>query len=310
MYIYGAGLAGLIAANAFQRATILEAGKPGCTNHKALLRFRSSAVGDFLGIDFRKVRVHKGIFYQGKFVAPNIALSNMYSQKVIGKLADRSIWNLEPVDRYIAPEDLIEQLLERVQHRLYYDSQVDAEILANHIGSPIISTMPMGVLMDIVDSMEGMESVFKPIFKAEKIVVSRYRLPNADVFQTIYFPDPETNLYRASITKDLLIVESMQSQFPNDDEHLWMVCEAFGIQPDLEPIEKTHQGFGKIAPIEDAWRKQKIFELSHKYGIFSLGRFGTWRNILLDDVLNDINVVKKLISASSSAYDLNMQNSK
>ena len=59
--------------------------------------------------------------------------------------------------------------------------------------------------------------------------------------------------------------------------------------------------FGKIAKIDDAWRKQFIFEMSSKHNICSLGRFGTWRNLLLDDVLQDISVLKKLMNTTT--YD-------
>jgi hypothetical protein len=46
-----------------------------------------------------------------------------------------------------------------------------------------------------------------------------------------------------------------------------------------------------------------LFRLTHEHNVFSLGRFATWRNILLDDVVDDIVQVKRLLK-SSSAYDL------
>src|SRR5262245_20189064 len=59
MIIWGAGLAGLLAGTQFQTATIVEAGPEGMANHMAVLRFRTSAVGDATGIPFRKVKVYK-----------------------------------------------------------------------------------------------------------------------------------------------------------------------------------------------------------------------------------------------------------
>lgn len=313
--IYGAGLAGLLAATAFQDAQIFEAGAEGSTTHKALLRFRTPDVGNFTGIDFRKVRVHKGVFYDGAFVQPDIRLSNMYSQKVIGKLADRSIWNLEPVDRYIAPENFIEQLVERNKSRIHYNHAVTVDdiIAAKDSHVNIISTIPMSVMQKIVQPMNDPFGLALhanvPEFKAAPINVERYRVKDSDVFQTIYFPDLDMDMYRASITKDMLIVESIIS-----DEWLYHPTiddleKAFGLRSgSLEPISTTKQSFGKIAPIDDMWRKQFQFRLTHDHGIYSLGRFGTWRNILLDDVLQDLDVVKKMMNVGS--YDLIKQFSK
>lgn len=298
MKIYGAGIAGLLAGSIFQNARIYEAGSEGTVQHKAVLRFRSSSVGDAVGIDFRKVRVHKGLYSDGKFVRPSIMLANMYSKKVIGRLADRSIWNLDPVDRYIAPEDFIGQLAERCAGRVTWNHTLTAdEILGTT--EQAISTLPMSLMAKFVGANDA------PEFSYEKIVVKRWRIPNADVFQTIYFPDAWTNLYRASITGDLLIAEFIDEE--DDDD--WAMLDAFGLSlNDVIPIEKVSQRYGKIAKINDEWRKKFIYELSAKHNIFSLGRFGTWKNILMDDALKDIQVIKKLMN--SSIYEHSMVRAK
>lgn len=299
MIIYGAGIAGLLAGCTFQTAKIFEAGPENNAEHKALLRFRSTKVADAVGIDFRRVRVHKGIWCDGRFVEPNILLSNIYSQKVIGRLADRSIWNLDPVDRFIAPEDFIFQLAERCRGRIEWSTPVDREmVLSNNVNGVVaVSTLPMPVMAKLTDRDDA------PKFTSAGITVKRWRVPGADVFQTVYFPEPSTTLYRASITGDLLIAEyaGEADQYP--------VWEPFGLtEADCSPIEKTNQRFGKIAPIDNAWRKQFIFDLTTHYNIFSLGRFGTWRNLLLDDVIDDVNVIKKLMN--SSGYERKRQNMK
>lgn len=295
MKIYGAGIAGLLAGCHFQRSAILEAGSEGQAQHKAVLRFRTPEVGDAVGIDFRKVRVHKGLWFDGKDVAPSIKLANWYSKKVVCKLADRSIWNLDPADRYIAPEDFLAQLAERCAGRIVWNHPVTREDV---FGSeePAISTLPMSLMHKWVMEQYGAAASNAPEFKYAPIVVRRWRIPDADVFQTVYFPSPETTLYRASITGDLLIAEYV------DDSDDFDLFPAFGLSAaECSPIEKVSQRYGKIARIDDAWRKNFMFELTHRHQIYSLGRFGTWRNILMDDVLHDIGVVKKLMNTTT--YD-------
>lgn len=295
MKIYGAGIAGLLAGCMFQTARIFEAGSYNQSQHKAVLRFRSSAVGDAVGIDFRKVKVHKGLWLDGKNVEPSIQLANWYSTKVIGRLADRSIWNLDAVERFIAPEDFIEQLVDRCGNRISWNHPVTREEVVG-CSEPAISTLPMPIMSKFMGNELSKEMAKRvPEFSYAPIDVRRYRIPGADVFQSIYFPSLSTNLYRASITGDLLIAEYVDEADDHDD-----LFEAFGlIREDCVPIERVSQRYGKIAKIDDAWRKQFIFEMTHKHNIFSLGRFGTWRNILLDDVLNDLSVLKKLMNSTT-----------
>jgi hypothetical protein len=292
MEIYGAGLAGLLAGCTFQTARLHEAGPP-TVGHKALLRFRSLAVSNATGIEFKQVRVHKGIWYQGEFHQPSIQLSNWYSNKVLGRLLDRSIWNIEPVDRYVAPEDFISLLQSRCHGRITYHSPLTANILwRSKTASPIISTVPMNVMHEMV--LGAQPRVETPEFHFAPITVRRWRLKGADLYQTIYFPDPRIRLYRVSITGDLVIAE--YAAIIAQDNYEYDFWQAFGLDLSAaEPIESVVQRYGKIAPIDNAWRHQFMFRLSSQHKIFSLGRFGTWRNILLDDVIHDLSMIRKLM---------------
>lgn len=306
MKIIGAGLAGLLAANIFQRAHVFEAGAKSQLSHRAVLRFRSRAVGEAVGIDFRPVTVHRGIWLGDKFVRPSIQLANLYSRKVIGRVMDRSIWKMEPVERYIAPENIVEQLAERCVGRISWSTPFDG-----HFGEEdIVSTMPMPTLLGIMDAQGIIPATKEPAsqFGAQPITVRRWRVPNADVFQTIYFPDPSMALYRASITGDLLIAEYMADVCGEADRAKAYggsdvaLAEAFGLlAADSMPValDSTRQRFGKIAPIDDAWRRQFILWATMSHRVYSLGRFATWRNILLDDVLQDISVIKRLITGGA-----------
>lgn len=292
--IVGAGLAGLLAAHAWPAATILEASPQPRAGHRALLRFRTDAVARLVGVEFRKVRVHKGIWADGAYHHPAIRWANLYAQKVLGAgqmKGDRSIWALEPVERFIAPDNLYDQLVEACADRIHWGCKAE---FSNHSG-PVVSTAPMPVTLKALGVQHHVE------FHRAAITVWRCRIPGADVFQTVYFPELCLNVYRASITGDLMIIEATNDL---DGEDMRAIQRAFGVElPALSEMECVEQKYGKIAPVDDVVRKQLLFKLTHDHGIFSLGRFATWRNILLDDVVDDIAAIKKLLRANS-AYDV------
>ena len=295
--IVGAGLAGLIAAHAWPQAPILEAASAPRPGHRALLRFRSEAVANLTGIEFRRVRVRKGIWAEGRFAAPAICWANQYAQKVVGRLAgERSIWNVEAVDRFVAPETFYEQLIEAVGHRVSWETPAvfnPSPVEGEH-RPLLISTAPLPVVLSAVGIQAPCE------FPRAPIRVTRWRVPGADVFQTVYFPERSLSVYRASITGETLIVESVMEP---DEVDLLEVERAFGIDlNECELLESVEQKYGKIAPIDDATRKGMLFRLTHEHNIYSLGRFATWRNVLLDDVVEDISVIKRLLT-SRTAYD-------
>lgn len=293
--ILGAGLSGLIAATQFPNAQVFEANGPEQLSHKAVLRFRSEAVSRLTGIPFRKVTVRKSIWHKGEHVPPSMRLANMYSRKTNGGLHDRSIWNLEPVERYIAPENLQQQMADMIGNRINWWTKIDGSDLQRWRHDPVISTVPMPVMLDLLDGAGGIARS-GPGFGFASIVVDRYRVHDADVFQTVYFPGEDTSVYRASITGDLLIIERKGDMTFTDFSE---VLDAFGLDDcHVQLIDENHaQRFGKISPIDDKWRRDAIYNLTQEYGIYSLGRFAVWKNILLDDVVHDAAVVKKLITA-------------
>lgn len=291
-FIVGAGLTGLLAAHAWPRMDVLEAAPAPSAGHRALLRFRTDAVSHLTGIAFRKVRVRKAIVSGSATAAPSIRLANQYSLKVAGRLLpDRSIWNVEPADRFIAPPDFYEQMVEAVGSRISWGVVADIDGAAARRAT-MISTAPLPATLGALGIASGVE------FERSAITVDRLRVPRADVFQTIYFPEPDTPVYRASITGDLLIVESIGTDGP-DPTDIAAVLDAFGV-PAADQIDRAEQRYGKIAPIEDdAARRALLFSLTRDYGIYSLGRFAIWKNVLLDDVVGDIASIKRLMSADA-----------
>ena len=308
--IIGAGLAGLIAAStAFQDAEIYESqSRATMRKHQGVLRFRSPKIGETLGIPFKKVKVHKSIYSHGEHHSVcNIQHANEYSQKVVGRLESRSIWNLDTADRWIAPNDFQDMLIKRCENRIQFD-MVQTNLNRSEI---LISTMPLWV-------MAGLAGIITPDridFEMNRIATIEFTIPGADVYQTIYFPDthgefPDDEepfpIYRGSITGDKLLVESAYTSTSYINNGLDIVFKAFGIMNLKDELlsncsvwETSRQG--KISPIDDQWRRKTIFELSSNHGVYSLGRFATWRQILLDDVLQDVYRIKNFIESDN--YD-------
>lgn len=288
--IIGAGLAGLIGAHVFPRHKIIEASPEPFESHKALLRFRSDAVGRLTGIAFRPVTVRKAIWMEGRFHEPTIQLANLYSQKCLGRFLPRSIWHLEPATRFIAPETFYDQLVDALWDRIEWGTVADLPQASRE--AQVISTAPLPVALQALNLASTIE------FKRASITVERFRVPGADVHQTVYFPTEAHSAYRASITGDLLIVEFVGEPFGD-----WMedVDEAFALRGNIDRLGSVEQKYGKIEPVDDSERKAIVARLTTQYNIFSLGRFATWRNLLLDDVLDDAEKIKRLIHASD--YD-------
>jgi|TARA_R110000824_G_scaffold36912_1_gene114033 hypothetical protein len=299
MIIYGAGLAGLLAGNMLRSFSpiIYEAQSELPNNQGALLRFRTDKVGTACAIPFKKVKVHKAIKYSGELHnETSLFLSNLYSQKVTGSILNRSINSLDSVDRYIAPWELINTMSRNC--KIEYDMKLTKAAVNDMGAAPTISTIPMPTLMDIMGWPD------KPEFPTQKIWTQKARIesPDCKVHQTIYYPDPTVPYYRISLVGDVVISEFIRKPEANIGPHIMdVLLEDFGIKPNkLVDMKSSEQYLGKIKPINEEIRKQFIFEMTTKYGIYSLGRFATWRQILLDDVAEDVQHIENFIRSSSS----------
>lgn len=309
--IVGAGLAGLLAGNMLRRSplTILEAQKQLPHNHHAVLRFRTDKVALQTGIRFRRVSVFKAIHDSINPVADALA----YSHKVTGRLQLRSIIDTAPVQRYIAPPDLIPRMAEGLP--IQYGQLVDGEQLKEMARDcTVISTMPMQALMDLL-GYEGPRPEFA--YRAGSVI----KVPlqgHDDVFATIYYPHSSNNcrletIYRASITGNELAIELVRSP-PSPAAARGMVREVlatFGLPTeyvdDLSAVQSVPQPYAKIVQLSDEDRQKArdfMYWATVTHGIYSLGRFATWRpGLLLDDVVDDVAKIEGW-SRSGSLYSL------
>ena len=304
--IFGAGMAGLIAGHFFRRESpiIYEIQPSLPNNHAALLRFRTDAVSRLTGIPFKKVLVRKAIHFDKRLYGHcNIALANAYSQKVTGTIDNRSIWDLEPAYRYIAPENFIEQLAEGLTIK-YDTSFPPLESFINCDLNPIISTIPMPTLMEILSWADRPTFNYSTIWSLNAKIES---LP-CDIYCTIYFPEPHVSLYRASITGNRVILEFIRD--PKIDRVEEYTAEflftIFGIDViNVSDVFWKKQLYGKLVSKGTEEKAQAfIMAMTDRHQIYSLGRFATWRQLLLDDMIKDCEVIHRLITTKGRYQQL------
>ncbi len=294
--IIGAGLTGLIAGHAFPKRQLIEAAKQPEKLHNAVLRFRSPLIGELTGIPFRPVTVRKGIWFKGGWNEPSINLANEYSRKVIGRTVDRSIWNIDAVTRWIAPGNLYERLVENVKGRIDWGTRYDFADDGKDNSATVINTSPLDKV--VAQLVAADKWVCALDFAYAPIKVLKFRIKDCDVHQTVYFPTPLHSLYRASITGDLMICEFAGDAFANSGDWKKELVEAFWVR-DMDSVgDVAEQKYGKIADVDTQARRLLLAGLTQNRRVYSLGRFGTWRNILLDDLLKDINIIKQLMEES------------
>ena len=297
MYILGAGMAGCVAAILNPKAVILEGALGPPDNHSAVLRFRTPKIAQITGLEFRKVLVRKAIWYERSLYGHcTPLLGNLYSRKVSGQIIPRSIWNLEPVERFVAHPDFHMELLGMLEKRIEYDrrvvlirqdslSMLDGSTL-NRVGVPILSTMPMNILAQATGIELPATLSHAPIF------TQRWAVDGCDVHQTVYFPGNETNMYRATLTGGDLILEGVGGDFDYTP-----AMDALGLEYSQLAFRKSaSQKYGKIVPIDESVRKNFMFEATQQLAVYSLGRFACWRNILLDDVYDDVFKIRRMLT--------------
>lgn len=303
--IYGAGMAGLLAAHVLRkhRPVLHEAQTSLPHNHEALLRFRDDSIAEMTGIPFKKVKVLKGIWFEDKLVTdPNLRMGNLYSLKTNGTVRSRSIMDLSPSERWIAPKDFIERLSKDVEV-VYGSPLTPGELesaLDNPNREPIVSTIPMPMMMKMIRWPEMPEFQFKSIWAVTVPILG----PVVDVYQTLYYPGDEL-FYRCSITGNKLIMEFQRDPVTSEDrDWYWLhdvaqiVLSHFGISnAELGVSQVKEQKFGKLVPIDDISRRGFVMALSELYGVYSLGRFATWKpNLLIHDVVEDARIVDGFIA--------------
>jgi hypothetical protein len=305
LVILGAGLAGTIASSAFRgyNPTVYEA-KPdvgALDNHKAVMRIRDPEVGNLLGCNLKPIKATKEVWFKGQLhQQASIQMNNLYSQKAYGCIGRRSLNSLGTVDRY-----LIEGTVKPV-HCEYGKvvTHIDAGKIHFSTGSHrtksmydiCISTIPMPTLL------MTLYGEYSDVFKTEEIYVCEYKLYDikSTVHQTIYFPEEQYPMYRATLQNDKLIVEAIEGF---GEQHEGIIAEAFGLKrTDFSHESDTTQKAGKLIPIDEDVRLSTIYKLTNDHNIYSFGRYAIWKAIRTDHLLKDIDLIKRMMNAKTK-YD-------
>lgn len=318
--IIGAGLAGSIAYKALSSYSpeMYEAKEysEDISDHSAIMRIRNLDVAKYLGCPYKEIRVEKFIKYDGKIYDKcTPKMNNLYSRKLYGSIAERSVMSLGRQKRYLLDFKAIKDDNTHYGMSLTAMSEGTAAFILTSdlegLITPIdllearaepeeydicISTIPMFVMNDICKSPFARNIPFHGI----TIYSTCLKLSiGSDVHQTLYYPDPDCEAYRATLQDNILIIESLE---PLLQWELESVVDDFGIDKDSTNIDKPlhfinphSQAYGKLHSMDDDVRKSMILWLTEQFNIYSFGRYAVWKSLRADHLIDDIEKIKHMI---------------
>lgn len=303
--VVGSGLAGLLAGNMLgpNLNMIYEKQDRLPNNHSAVLRFRSSIVGDTVGIPFSEVPVIRATETLGNPIADMMS----YSRKCTGTCTFRSLpTGDEVVKRFIAPSDLIAQMAARIpEEKFSFGVDCLDQMQGTKDTPPIISTIPMPILMKALGWDQEM-----PTFRYSDGHNVKFNLRSSNAFCSLYIPDLGEGISRISVTGDEVVAEipAPEIGFETKGMIARLAVSYLGLPSDdiiWDTVKVSQQAYSKILPIDEGIRKRFILWASETHKVYSLGRFATWRpGLLLDDVVNDVRVIQRLIASDGrEAYN-------
>lgn len=306
-------MAGLLAAHYFRptrSVVVWERQKALPHNHEAVLRLRSNAIERITGIKLQEQSVRSGIISADRaFTEPNIRLANQYALKVGDTITDRSIWGVTgEKKRYIPPLDFIGLLADSVSITYNKPFGLAQAKAAKEDGVPVISTIPMPALMDILGWKPKPKFSWRPIW----VIKVEIKTHASNVQQTIYYPNPNDPVYRATLGRSHLTIELIrQVDEATAGAYVKSVVEDFGLPllaGQFFALPKvTRQEYGKIVPSDPELCRDFMYQTTLDYGIYALGRFATWRQLVLDDLVHDLEVIGSMIRAKTKYHQRRMQ---
>lgn len=304
MIVVGAGMSGLLAAHYFRSrpggVTVLERQPGPADNHGALLRFRTDAVMRITGAPLKPVQVQKAIMEEDGTLTGTCTLlhANSYSYKVTGRAEPRSIISLEPGVRWVAAPDFLERMRQGVS--VIYDCDLPADEYARNASGHdgLISTAPLPAVLNELKVEHSPAE-----FRSQAITTVRVPLADVELYQTVYCPSVAHEPYRVSFAGSDMLMEYV-GEGPQEPQQSWAYfCERIlGFVPYVtaDSTSKT-QWHGKIVALPKARRRELIAQVTDRSGAYMLGRFGTWRQLLLDELVPDLKAICEMMDGGGWA---------
>lgn len=318
--IIGAGFAGSIASGAFAADGPINYDQSAATDepkHKAVMRLRDANVAKYLGTHVEPVTVWKSVAWDGQlYEVADMRMSNQYSLKLYGELGERSLRSLGRVERWLmagVPRPYIthwdHKLVSVTDGHLVFEVKVTdklASIAESQSYDICISTIPMPILLKAAGIKFDEKFECRPIW-----VWTGTLIHHSSLHQTIYFSDDTTPVYRATIQGRKVIIESIDDSKINIDEIIWhfgLWTEDLQTLPNRAPedevkLEMFKQPMGKMIAIDEDARRQYIYELTDRFGIYSFGRYAIWKPIRTDHLVQDIDKIMRLAKLSHTVVD-------
>lgn len=259
-------------------------------------------------LDFDRIPLFDGVMGKDGVVRDYVTLQDCleYSFKVLGVQQPSSVLEVGKIDKVIMPKgeglnELIKQMYEYIgaDHFMFgawTDSFLNGSVTikqgANTFSikySWIVSTVPLDVLLKIARIYTECE------FKSNPIHVYNFNVNDIkkNWLINIYFPDPDTPIYRASVMNGVCSTES--TKFLTDIE-IYLSIQKLKMFNLEDKHEYYNWNTGKVLSIEPSDRKRLIEEL-YKQNIFTLGRFGLWnRRLLVNSTINQAHNIADVIA--------------
>lgn len=311
--IIGSGIAGTLAFHALKKFTpvcIDPRSKPSdgiLGLHPAVMRLRDNKVAELIDADYKEIIVSKGVWVggveDGKLVGvSDLRLNNLYSQKLYGEIGRRSLLSIKEESRFLltdgypAPDNAIwDSYVESVSNGVIRIRNRLTGKLFEAKYKYIISTIPIPVLNSIVSP--SIPDFSEDQFQSNKVDVLRGRLSiSSSVHQTIYFPELDTPIYRITVQNQDIIVEANAPDFRVKK----LISVSFGIPEKFIDLNDQwdEMRIGKIKKADEDTRLRSIMWLTDYHGIFSFGRHAVWKPLRTDHLIQDIEKIKRIISAN------------
>jgi len=171
---------------------------------------------------------------------------------------------------------------------------MDAKDLVYTADGPIISTIPMPELMLMLEYPHAITFQYKPIWTIN------IELANVDVYQTLYVPYIDIHPYRVSITGNKMTLEFATEPLDDHQELVeyymdLLLPKWYHANVYIKSKALKLQNYGKIIPVSDDKRQSFMMWATDNHNVYSLGRYATWRQILLDDLVKDLRLITKWI---------------